>query len=114
MLRADDVHDPLPRVFRVDQREAVLECVRREIRDHASDLGRRRYLRSDRHVVIGNGERQRRLRDGGTALGEFMESVERAFVQEMPVDPDQRIAARARRDDMLVPKLVDDGARRGG
>ena len=63
-----------------------------------------------RHVVVGDAERQIGPRDGQTRARDLGEGVMRAFVHEMAVDPQQRVAVLLREDDVGVPELVEQGA----
>ena len=85
---------------------------RQEI-DHACDFGVRDRLgaRPRRHVMVGDGEGEVGPRDRPAPLSHLLEGVEGAFMQEVPVDEEQAVAAFTRHDHMAFPQLVDDGQR---
>jgi uncharacterized protein (DUF58 family) len=82
-----------------------------ELLHHAPDFRDDGVAVARRHVMVGHAEGQVRPRDPGIAGRELVEGQERAFVQEVPVHPQQRLAILARRDGVGVPDLVDDRSR---
>ena len=64
-----------------------------------------------RNVVVGDAEGQAGLGDRRAALREPAEGVERAFVDVVAVDPEQRLAVVAAHDLVGRPQLVEQGQR---
>ncbi len=111
LLRPDHMDDALPRIVEAEQLDAVLGGVLLDLAHHARELGigdiGPRAAR--RHVMVGDAEGQPRLGDRDAALGELAEGVERALVDIVAVDPEQRRAVLAAQDLVGGPELVDDG-----
>ena len=85
-----------------------------QLADHARDfgIGNRLATAARRHIMIGDAERQFRLRHRGAALGQAAESVERAFMHIVAIDPKQRLAV-ALHDLVPGPELVEQCQWRG-
>ena len=62
-----------------------------------------------RHVMVGHAEGQAGLGDRHAPLRQLAEGVERALMDVMAVDPEQRLAVLAPHDLVGGPELVDDG-----
>ena len=62
-----------------------------------------------RHIMVGHAEGQARFGDLDAALSELAEGVERALMNVVAVDPEQRLAILAAEDLVGGPELVDDG-----
>ena len=62
-----------------------------------------------RHIMIGDAEGQLRLGDGTAARLHLTEGVERALVDVMAIDPEQRGAVLAARDLVRRPEPIDQG-----
>ena len=108
------MHDALARIVEPDQPDAVLGRIVRELLDHPADLRSRQVAGAPpgRHVVVGDAECELGMRDRRPALRQLVEGVERPFVQQMPVDPQQCLPVLAGQNGVAVPQLVDDGAGR--
>jgi hypothetical protein len=59
--------------------------------------------------MVGNAESQIGTVQPRLPSGELVERMERAFMQQMPVDPEQRLAILAVDNHMGIPDLVDQG-----
>ena len=84
-----------------------------ELAQHPRGLGTGDALRAISrvgHVMIGDAEGQLGMGDAPAARRDLIESQERALVQQMPVDPEQRRAVLASAYRVRVPQLVDHGA----
>ena len=109
LLRPDHVHDALARVVEAHQHDAVLGRVVDDLLDHAGErgIGDDAVARMRRHVVVGDAEGQVRPRHLGVARLDLVEALERAFVDVVPVDPQQREAVLGLEDLVLCPDLVE-------
>ena len=114
-FRADHMHDALAAVVEPEQRDAVIGGVLSQLADHARDfgIGDRPAAAARRHVMVGDAECQLRLRHRRAALRQPAESVERAFVHVMAVDPKQRLRRLRCTISCADPELVEQGQRRG-
>jgi hypothetical protein len=59
--------------------------------------------------MVGDPKAQVGPRNRRAALLELVESMKRAFVQDVAIDEQQRLSIVARHDGMGIPQLVDDG-----
>ena len=113
LFRADHMDDALARIVEPEQGDAVMRRVGAEQVDHTGDrgIGDRPAAATGRHIVIGDAEGQIGTRDAAVARGDLAEGMVRAFMDEMPVDPDQRQAIVAAGHDVVVPQFVKQGRR---
>jgi len=113
-FRADHMHDALAAVVEPEQGDVLIGGVLVQLADHARDfgIGDRLATAARRHVMVGDAERQLRLRHRGAALRQAAESVERAFMHIMSIDPKQRLAV-ALHDLVPGPELVEQCQWRG-
>lgn len=81
--------------------------------DHLADgrIGDRAIPAASRHVMIDDSERQVGPGNPQGAFGELTEGVVRALMDEMPVDPEQRLPVFLRDDDVRVPHLTEQRPR---
>ena len=115
-LRSDDVDDALARVADAVERDPELGAVGLEL----VDLGER-HLVDERQAAIGRRDRVVGGRDGlagaahadaaGAQPGEGLRAGD--FVDEVEVDGQDGGRTRVLGHDVVVPDLVDDGARAG-
>ena len=115
-LRADDVDDALARVADAVERDPELGAVGLEL----VDLGER-HLVDERQAAVGRRDRVVRGRDGlagaadadpaGAQPGEGLRAGD--LVDEVEIDGQDGGRTRVLGHDVVVPDLVDDGARRG-
>ena len=112
-FRPNDVNDALPGIFQPEQGDALIAGILIEVADHARDLGigDRLVATARRHIMVGDAECQLRLCDAGAAPGQLAEGVKRAFMNVVPVDPEQGLAV-AFQDLVLSPEFVEQGQRR--
>ncbi len=115
LLRADDVADALTAVVLVEVFDAEIARVRR----HGLDLGRRLRVGDALRavggldVVIDHGERLLRRAHFAAGQAQALEGLRaRHLVHEVTVDVEEAGAVRLRVDEMVVPDLVVEGARR--
>jgi hypothetical protein len=108
LLRPDHMHDALARIGQPEQRDAVTVRVALELGDHAG--GRRiehcALAAARRHVVVGDTEGQVGAAHLPVAGDDLVEGMVRAFVQEMPVDRQQRLPGRTDTDFVGRPDLI--------
>ena len=114
LLGPDDMDDALAGVVEAEQPELMALRIVAQLHDHALDGGidAIEIALAGRDVMILDAEGQVRPRQLGAARLQLVEGVERAFMQEMPVDPEQALPVLALHDDMRVPDLVEQCARR--
>ena len=115
-LRPDHVDDPLGRVPDAVDRDAELGTVGIELADlgggHLVD-DRQPAVRR-RHRMVGRGHRLARPPDAETARPEARERLRTGhLVDEVEVHREDGRGARILGDDVVVPDLLDDGARFG-
>jgi len=113
-FRADHMHDALAAVVEPEQGDVLIGGVLVQLADHARDfgIGDRLATAARRHVMVGDAERKLRFRHRGAALRQAAESVERAFMHIMSIDPKQRLAV-ALHDLVPGPELVEQCQWRG-
>src|SRR5262249_8652871 len=107
--RPDHVHDPAACIADAEVGDAPRVHVARQPRDHPAHfrIDDRRAGRSRRQIVIGRREAPLRATRTTPAALEPGERAGGAFVEQMPVDVEQRLSARPLRDDVGVPDLVE-------
>ncbi len=112
LLGGEDVDDALRPVVEAEMPDAVPAGIVGERRDHVGDLGigDRPVAVAGGDVVVGDREGQFRPADLAAGMVEHAEGVERALVQQVPVDGEERLAVGAGRHDVGVPDLVEEGA----
>ena len=113
-FRADHMHDALAAVVEPEQGDVLIGGILVQLADHARDfgIGNRLAAAARRHIMIGDAERQFRLRHRGATLRQPAESVERAFMHIVAIGPKQRLAV-ALHDLVPGPELVEQCEWRG-
>ena len=112
-LGADDVDDALVLVPAREQGDAELAAVLLERLELAARhrVAHRRRDRLGGHVVVGRGQRPVRSAHGAAVHPQALEGLRaRHLVHEVQVDVEQGRLALGRRDDVLVPDLLEEGA----
>ena len=116
-FRADHVHDALIGITQIEQAHAELEAVVAErvdllLRDR---IGDRKPPVGRGDVVVGCGEGGIRPPHAAAGQSQPLEGLRAGhFVDEVPVDVEQRQFAGRGADDVGVPDLVEQRAGRGG
>ncbi len=115
-LRTDDVDDPLVRRAQAVERDAELAAVVGQHLDLGGGhrVGDRQRAVVGRDGVIGGGHRPTRMTDpqpAGPQPGERLGAGD--LVDEVEVDGQDGRGARLVDDDVVVPDLLDEGARAG-
>ena len=117
-LRTDHVHDALVPVTHPEQRDAELLGVtthRLHLRGRQLVLDRQEpadLVGRRRHVVVHRGERQIGTTDRAAGDTQALERLRRGdLVHQMEVDVEQIRLALGTADEVLLPDLLDDGAR---
>ncbi len=114
LFRPQHVHDALRRVGQPETADAMGRGVVFQRADHPRDVGVFDMpAPAGRRVMVDHGEGQfgrRHLQPPRRQLGE---AVMRAFMHQVPVDPEQRCAVLATLDLMRGPELVEQRAGRG-
>ena len=105
-----DMNDALPGIIKTEQCNAVLGRILHELIDHTADIRRDRLSIAGRHVMIGDTKSEIGAGDLRATFADLIEGMERAFMEEMPVNPKQRLAIFPRGDGMRIPDLVNDSA----
>ena len=116
-LGADDVDDALARRAEAVERDAELRAVARQLVDlgRGHRVGDRQGARVGRRRVVGGRDGPLRVADRQAAGAEARERLRRGdLVDEMEVDREDGRRARLLDDDVVVPDLLDDRARRSG
>ena len=108
------MHDALARVVKPEQSDAVRLRIVGKAPDHRADgrVGDGGGAAARRHVMVGDREGEigpRHLRAPRRHLGKGMV---RAFMHEMPIDPQQARAILAREYLVRIPQFVEQGLRR--
>ena len=109
LRRNGHMHNALSGIIQSEQGDIVPGAIVGELVDHPLDLGRQRIAVAGRHIVIGDAEGQIGTVQPRLPFGELVERMERAFMQQMPVDPQQRLAVLAVDNHMRIPDFVDQG-----
>src|SRR4051812_39354250 len=104
-LGSDDVNDALPRIVEAEVVDRVLPRVALEELDHLADLrivdaGDAALAAHGRNVMIGRRECLARSSHLASFFCKLREGVKSAFMDEVAVDVEQRLAL-ATRDDVL-------------
>src|SRR5262245_43510127 len=107
------VDDSLAGVVDPEQGYAMLRGVVLKRTHHAGNIGiiddAPRAARGD--IMIGDSEGEASFGHARAACLEMAESVERPFMHEMAIDPQQRLAVLASHDFVRRPQLIEQGQR---
>ncbi len=111
LLGTDDMHNALPRVAQAEQSDVIVAGIGLEVAHHRGNLGIGNSLVASArwHVVIGDAKGELWLCDTPSTLFHLAESVKRAFVYIMSINPEERGSVIAAHNLMHGPKLVDQG-----
>ena len=93
-FRPRDVDDALTLIGHVEERKIIGFRVGVEELDRLPDIGRGDIIERAprcRNIVIGKSKGEFRARDCKTAFADLLEGVERAFMEQMPVDIQKRM-----------------------
>ena len=105
------MYDALTRIAQTEQRYMAFSRIGLKIAHHSCDfgIGDGVIAAACRYVMIRNTERQSGLRDRATARLHLTESMERAFMHIVAIDPEQGRPVVAPHDLVRGPQLVDQG-----
>ena len=115
LLGTDDVDDALARVAQVEDGHPVLGRVERDQLDHAARLGigdRRDVAACRRHVMVRCSEGALGPAQLETPLGQDLEGMARAVVDQVAVDVEERLPVVALDDLVALPDLLEECLRR--
>ena len=116
LFGSNNVDDALARVVEAEHLQLVVRGILGQLVDHPRDvrIGRASLALTGGHVMVGDREGQIGPRDLALARPQLVEGMERAFMHEVPVDPEQDVILILLQNIMAAPQLVEQGQRSAG